>query len=137
MRNARGLTSCVLGSLLLLSIPGCGTPTHQISEAAPPTGHYVSDQFSIAIHLEPSGSYQVSSDSLGQSTSTHGRWVWDGEHEEFLLNRGGGDFKFAIRKLRVDQQDPSRLQWIPPSVETPDYVYDGVIDYVSFKLREE
>jgi hypothetical protein len=123
---------------LLLVLSGCSSPAPhtaaKVAEPTPPAGNYVSELFSMGLRLEAGGSYAVKSDALGRHTEERGDWTWNEQHREFLLERTSGDFQFALRRLRVDDRDPDRVQWIVP-LSMDDFV--GVIDYVSFKRQKE
>ncbi len=44
--------------------------------------------------------------------SQKGKWKWDNQREEFLLN-DGDVWHFKFRRFRVDKQQPDTLEWVP------------------------
>jgi len=127
-----------LALALAFILAGCSSASRQATHASPPTGRYISELLSLEVCLNPSGTYEINSQSFGPGTTERGNWTWDNEHREFSLVRTEGALQFAVRKLRVDRRDSTRLQWIPPSPRLPEVeTYDGVIDYVGFRRQGE
>jgi hypothetical protein len=72
----------------------------------------------LTISLESTGDYQVTSELIGFNKFTRtqrGRWTWNPHRQEFLLTPDAGSetLGFEFRRLRVDEQNPDTLQWLP------------------------
>jgi hypothetical protein len=77
----------------------------------------------LTISLEGAGDYQVTSELIGFNKFTRtqrGRWTWNPRRQEFLLtpNTASESLGFEFRRLRVDEQNPDTLQWLPLNKST-------------------
>ncbi len=138
-----------LPSLVVILVSSCATrysdagvqshtagvqPDTDASKSALRTGTYVCDTFKIALRFDSSGGYEVKSDTLEHHTEELGKWTWNEQRREFLLERTSGDFQFVRRRLRVDECVPDQLRWIIPLSRDD---FEGTIDYVSFKRQKQ
>jgi hypothetical protein len=108
----------LLSVLLLASGPiNLAAQTNAIAKPKTPTGFYVSvPEISptISIKFDTNGEYQVEIGPCGPMgcMSQKGKWKWDNQREEFLLN-DGDVWHFKFRRFRVDKQQPDTLEWVP------------------------
>jgi hypothetical protein len=148
----RSFICCGSVSLLtaLVSLVSCmraaaQTNTEEALKSKAPTGLYVSGtptSITFTARLETNGNYQVSAE-LGSpigSQKQEGTWKWNALKQEFLLTprTNNGAFRYELRRLRVDKQEPDTLQWIPlRGVGGPGGAVEGAIDYIKFKRKIE
>jgi hypothetical protein len=108
----------LLSVLLLASGPiNLAAQTNAIAKPKTPTGFYVSVAEispTISIKFDTNGEYQVEIGPCGPlgCMSQKGKWKWDNQREEFLLN-DGDVWHFKFRRFRVDKQQPDTLEWVP------------------------
>lgn len=129
------VTAALVASLSLLAV-SCHRPVRQSAAAqqarsGPPTGRYCSGPpVPLTVVLYTAGAYEVRSDRRSQ----RGLWKWDEQHQEFSLVPLSEGFPLALRRLRVDRDDPNCLQWIPVPLVTSG---GGALDYVRFKRQKD
>jgi hypothetical protein len=97
-------------------------------------GIYVSGATTLSLANDGSYSIVAWEELLGGEESEHGEWYWNALQREFRLEKKSGDFRFAVRRLRVDERHPERLLWIP---DLDPHTLEGAIDCVWFVRRED
>jgi hypothetical protein len=112
---------------------GCRTSDPHEATADTHVGSYV--WAGTTLNLAADGHYTISSrDEVGQETTEQGYWTCSETTREFRLDRTAGDFKFAVRRLRVDDRNPGRLLWIPDL--NPNSLR-GAIEFVAFERNQD
>jgi hypothetical protein len=106
------------------------TPAAEQPRSKPPTGFYsLGDPVRLTVQLDANGSYEARSDRSSQ----RGTWKWDEQQRELLLTPRSGNLPFALRRLRVDRDDPDGLQCIPVPPVTAGA---GALDYLRLKRQK-
>jgi len=82
------------------------------------------------LKLDADGTYLASLVEDGVRRTERG--IWKKRGQEFVLERQAGDLEYAIRRLRVDDRQPTHLLWVPEVINP-----SGAIEYFSFKPEDK
>ena len=132
----QAVLSALIG--LLLSLAQVGIAAETAGNTNAPTGRYVSisdlpERF--VVQISTNGTYKVQTTGL-RTNSQSGVWNWDDKRQMLQLTPTSNStrFEYEFRQLRLDQQQPDTLQWLPLHGAA---AMVGTIDYVRLKRKDE